>query len=84
MVILQCIRINAQKNIYDFVKPGDYQVGFYDTLILDEKYDYKAYDYKGQKPYFVKIWHTDGHARSSGTISATFHMLSTFQIYISP
>jgi hypothetical protein len=56
-VFIHCIRINAQENIYDFVKLGDYQVGFIDTLILDEKYDYKAYDYKGQKPYFVQIWH---------------------------
>jgi len=57
LVFLQCIRINAQDNLYDFVKLGDYQVGFMDTLILDEKYDYMNYDYKGQKPYFVQIWH---------------------------
>lgn len=57
LVFLQCIRINAQENLYDFVKLGDYQVGFMDTLILDEKYDYMNYDYKGQKPYFVQIWH---------------------------
>lgn len=48
---------NAQESLYDFIKLGDHQVGFMDTLILDEKYDYKAYDYIGQKPYFVQIWH---------------------------
>lgn len=57
LTILQCHTINAQKNLYDFVKLGDYQVGFMDTLVLDVKYDYEAYDYNGQKPYFVQIWH---------------------------
>ncbi|MEM5567124.1 hypothetical protein WNY78_18550 [Psychroserpens sp. AS72] len=57
LTFLQCITIYAQENFYDFVKLGDYQVGITDTLVLDAKYDYNAYDYKGQKPYFVKIWH---------------------------
>jgi len=57
LVFIQCVTINAQDNLYDFVKLGDYQVGFMDTLVLDVKYDYNAYDYKGRKPYFVQIWH---------------------------
>ena len=57
LVFLQCVTINAQENLYDFVKLGDYQVGFMDTLVLDFKYDYSNYDYKGKKPYFVQIWH---------------------------
>lgn len=54
---LQCVTVHAQEDLYDFVKLGDYQVGFMDTLVLDVKYDYNAYEYNGQKPYFVQIWH---------------------------
>lgn len=57
LIFLQCVTINAQENLYDFVKLGDYQVGFMDTLILDGIYDYNTLDYKGRKPYFVQIWH---------------------------
>lgn len=57
LVFLQSVMVNAQDNIYDFVTLGDYQVGFTDTLVLDIKFDYNAYDYKGKKPYFVQIWH---------------------------
>lgn len=57
LTFLKCITIHAQENLYDFVKLGSYQVGLMDTLILDVKYDYNIYDYKGQKPYFVQIWH---------------------------
>lgn len=57
LVFIQCVTVNAQENLYDFVKLGDYQVGFMDTLVLDVKYDYNAYDYKGRKPYFVQIWY---------------------------
>ena len=57
LIFLHWVTINAQENLYDFVKLGDYQVGFKDTLVLDGKYDYKAFDYVGRKPYFVQIWH---------------------------
>ncbi|MGB5383097.1 MAG: alpha/beta fold hydrolase [Lutimonas sp.] len=57
LLFLQSVAVNAQENLYDFVKLGDYQVGFMDTLVLDVKYDYSTNDYLGQKPYFVQIWH---------------------------
>jgi hypothetical protein len=28
-----------------------------DTLVFDVKYNYAEFDYAGQKPYFVQIWH---------------------------
>lgn len=57
LILLQCGSSNAQLNMYDFVQQGRYQAGYTDTLILDEKYSYQAFDYNGRKPYFVQIWH---------------------------
>ncbi len=57
LIFLQCITSHAQKNLYDFVKLGEHQVAFTDTLILDARYGYTANDYEGQKPYFIQIWH---------------------------
>lgn len=57
LVLIQCIILNAQEDIYKGLDWGAYQVGFRDTLILDEKYNYQSQDYNGKKPYFVQIWH---------------------------
>jgi hypothetical protein len=56
-IFLQSFAIKAQENFYNFIKPGDFQVGFVDTTIFDLKYQYETYDYKGMKPYFLQIWH---------------------------
>lgn len=63
LIFLQCVTANAQENIYDFVQTGNYQVGFMDTLVLDDKYSYDELDYSGQKPYFVQIWHPISHEK---------------------
>ena len=52
-----CQPINAQENVYDYIKLGKYQVGIMDTIFFDSKYDYENCGYKGKKPYFIKIWH---------------------------
>ncbi|MCF8365286.1 MAG: hypothetical protein K9H16_05865 [Bacteroidales bacterium] len=57
LIFLHSYGIWAQENFYDFVKPGELQVGFLDTLLFDTAYHYEAFDYKGMKPYFVQIWH---------------------------
>ncbi|NTW25881.1 MAG: alpha/beta hydrolase [Lentimicrobium sp.] len=60
LVFLQCIFTNAQETFYDFIKPGNFQVGFQDTLVFDSIFNYKAYNYNGDKPYFIQIWHPVG------------------------
>jgi hypothetical protein len=52
-----CQTINAQGNVYDYVKLGKHQVGITDTIIFDSKYNYEHFGYKGKKPYLIKIWH---------------------------
>lgn len=51
-----CQTINAQENVYDYIKLGKDQVGILDTIIFDSKYNYEQFGYKGKKPYFIKIW----------------------------
>lgn len=52
-----CHSINAQESIYNYVKLGKHQIGIMDTIIFDSKYNYEHFEYKGKKPYFIKIWH---------------------------
>jgi len=60
LVFLQSIFTNAQETFYDFIKPGNFQVGFQDTLVFDSVFNYRAYNYDGDKPYFIQIWHPVG------------------------
>jgi hypothetical protein len=78
------INTQAQTNLYDFVKPGNFQVGFTDTLIFSDKYDYKAYDYKGPKPCFIQIWHpqTTTKQRAFLKISELFRYRATPELKI--
>lgn len=57
MVFFQCMVINAQESLYDYVKLGSHQVGVLDTFLLDANYDYEALGYVGPKAYFIRIWH---------------------------
>ena len=60
--------IYAQNNIYKTIKLGSRQIGVMDTIIFDEKYSYDAFDYKGGKPYFIKIWHPTQSTNESNYI----------------
>ncbi len=57
LLFLQSFAINAQNTLYDFIKLGDFQVGFKDTILFDTAYEYDAFDYAGMKPHFVQIWY---------------------------
>ena len=57
MIFLQSSIINAQETFYDLIKPGNFQVGFQDTVIFDPQFDYEAYNYSGKKPFFIQVWH---------------------------
>jgi len=57
LIVVNNLMVNAQETLYDYVKLGDYQVGFFDTLLLDPTMRYEAYDYAGMKPNFIQVWH---------------------------
>ncbi|HPG12807.1 MAG TPA: hypothetical protein PLU37_14840, partial [Chitinophagaceae bacterium] len=57
LIFLQSSIINAQETFYDLIKPGNFQVGFQDTVIFDPQFDYEAYNYSGKKPFFIQVWH---------------------------
>jgi hypothetical protein len=57
LIFLQSSNLKAQETLYDYIKPGDFQVGFLDTLLFDVNCRYEAYDYEGLKPYFIQVWH---------------------------
>lgn len=57
LMFLQNAIIFAQETFCDFFKPGDFRVGFQDTLVFDSVFNYEAYHYIGNKPYFIQIWH---------------------------
>lgn len=57
LIFLQSFALKAQATLYDYIKPGNFQVGFMDTVLYDTNYRYEAYDYKGLKPCFIQIWH---------------------------
>jgi hypothetical protein len=57
LLFIQSFAVSGQNTLYDFVKPGDFQVGFKDTILFDAKYQYKAFDYVGMKPHFIQIWY---------------------------
>lgn len=46
----------GQDALYDQFELGEFQVGFTDTVIYDEKYTYEGFGYNGMKPYFLQIW----------------------------
>jgi len=56
-LLLNCMALQAQDTLYDFVKLGKYDVGYKDTIVFDKSLQYQAYDYKGYKPSFIQIWH---------------------------
>ncbi|MFN8208079.1 MAG: hypothetical protein U0T82_11815 [Bacteroidales bacterium] len=47
----------AQNTLYDFIKPGEYQVGFRDTIVFNKDLQYEAFGYSGMKPNFIQIWY---------------------------
>jgi len=56
LLFIQSFTANAQNSLYDFIKLGEFRVGFKDTIIFDAKFQYDAFDYAGMKPHFIKIW----------------------------
>lgn len=57
LILMLNFAVLAQESLYDYIKPGDFHVGYADTTVFDKTYLYEAYGYKGMKPYFVQIWH---------------------------
>ncbi|MHC1775297.1 MAG: alpha/beta hydrolase family protein [Lentimicrobium sp.] len=57
IIFFQSFTLKAQGTLYDYIKLGDFQVGFMDTILFDTDYRYEAYDYNGMKPIFIQIWH---------------------------
>lgn len=51
------IQLMADNSVYDFMNLGIYKVGYSDTIIYDTDYQYADYGYKGNKPFFIQIWH---------------------------
>lgn len=49
--------VSGQVTLYDKLHPGEYGIGYTDTLITDSRFHYTAYGYDGPKPLFIKIWH---------------------------
>lgn len=56
-ILLQGTIIKAQETLYNYIELGNYQVGYMDTLLFDTNYRYQAYNYAGDKPHFIQIWH---------------------------
>lgn len=57
LAVVQAIAAYSQETIYDYVKLGKYHIGYKDSLLFNPDFNYKAYGYNGNKPYFVQIWH---------------------------
>ncbi len=57
LIFMLNFAVLAQESLYDYIKPGEFHIGFADTTVFDKAYRYEAYDYKGIKPFFVQIWH---------------------------
>ncbi len=55
-LLLPALLCDAQNALYDVIKPGHFPVGFKDTIVFDSHFQYEAFDYKGPKPHFIKIW----------------------------
>ena len=36
--------------------PGDYKIGYQDTILFNSSLPYELNGYKGPKPYFVNMW----------------------------
>jgi hypothetical protein len=60
LLLVLTFAVKGQNSLYDHIQLGDFWVGFADTTLHDEKYDYEAFAYKGLKPYFAQIWFPSG------------------------
>lgn len=47
----------GQNSFNKYITLGDYWVGFCDTVIYNHDQSYSQYDYSGDAPLFVQIWH---------------------------
>ncbi|UKN02343.1 hypothetical protein K6119_02260 [Paracrocinitomix mangrovi] len=47
----------AQNNIYENLEFGPYQIGFDDTVLIDNNHNYEGFGYNGGTPFFISIWH---------------------------
>lgn len=72
LIFGKCLALQAQENLYDFIKTGNFEVGFRDTLIFDYDNEYQAYGYDGPKPYFIQIWHPIT-VKNNSSKPLTFH-----------
>lgn len=59
LLLLSCYVLNgsAQHSFYSLLPEGAYQVGFFDTLLLNQEQNYQQYSYSGAAPIFLQIWH---------------------------
>ena len=57
LILVIACRMNAQSSRYwGHLTPGDYKIGYQDTILFNSSHSYELNAYKGHKPYFVNIW----------------------------
>jgi len=57
LILVVVCHLNAQTSRYwGQLTPGDYKVGYQDTIIFNPGQQYELNDYRGDKPYFVNMW----------------------------
>lgn len=47
----------SQKNIYDYLALGKYNIGYTEDILYIDNNQYEQYNYKGKAPIFLRIWH---------------------------
>lgn len=48
---------SQRDSFYDYIELGEYDVGYCDTILFDDSLHYSQFNYKGDAPMFVQIWH---------------------------
>lgn len=57
VALISSIALNAQPSKYwGQLTPGDYKIGYQDTILFNSGHSYELSSYKGLKPYFVNMW----------------------------
>ena len=56
-IIVISVPMFSQNLLYETMQQGSYEVGFCDTLLIDDTRSYEQFGYSGGAPFFVKIWH---------------------------
>ncbi|WP_298288750.1 hypothetical protein [uncultured Lutibacter sp.] len=57
LTFLYLFKCYAQESYYDYVKLGEYQINYADTIIYNNNIQYNQYNYSGKTPMFVQVWY---------------------------